>query len=134
MNQNPYIDTDKCRTCGLCCMSFRIPYLKRDIMNDTTGNMGSELVRFLTLPDADIVIEEYKDRFTVTFKQSCKYLLFMEGEGYICTIYDDKYRPKICDNYPHERGRCEYNESPITEFRDEFEMWERLKILSERGE
>ena len=99
MNKSKYINPEKCRTCGECCKSFTICYPKDCKEKDPI--LFSEIQRFKLLETDMIEVIEKSEMFLVKFKFPCKFLRFEDGV-YSCLGYDDKERPKLCEEYPFE--------------------------------
>jgi Fe-S-cluster containining protein len=99
-------DTEICRTCGKCCLTFTF-YLV-----DVEGYY--DRIRLLGHPDTFVERDGfYPDglpRIKITIKRRCSMLLknFDEKGGYRCKIYNQA-RPWMCEHYPF---RGDTNECP----------------------
>ena len=65
MNSSKHINPEVCISCGKCCKSFSIVYLK-DLEKEDSSTF-SEVQRFKDLLNNRIVVSEESDRFLVTF-------------------------------------------------------------------
>jgi len=97
MNKSKYINPRKCRSCGKCCKTFSLCYPKSLEKEDPI--MFSEIKRFQLLDTDKIEIIEKENVFLVKFNFPCRYLRHKNGI-YSCLIYNDKMRPKLCQEYP----------------------------------
>lgn len=96
MNSSPFINPDKCRTCGECCKKFEMFIPKGDPIAE------SQIDRILALGSIGKHCEKRDegDEWALVFHSWCSHLAHNGRGVYSCKIYDSPERPLLCQHFP----------------------------------
>ena len=99
MNKSEVLhNTDVCKTCGKCCLSFTFYY---------DNEIGIyERLKLIAHPDIEVKKDGFypdgTQRIAITIKSGCR-MLVNTKDGYICRKYG-KVRPLLCEQYPYKES------------------------------